>query len=318
MNRPELIQEIREVLTNAGFYVSKLFSMRPVSFDLIARRDNSLLIIKVLTNIDALSDEVAQELKLLSKLLKGNSILIGERSGTGILEDEVVYDRFGIKAVNSETLKNLFLEGNQLKIYAGPGGFYVNINTDRLIKMRHDQNISLGSFARSVRVSRRTVRLYEEGMNARVEIAERMEELLGTSISTPIDILSNSFSDEGELKKLDLGKEQIIELQREIFYLLKELGYKIIPMERCPFEAVSKDKDEILLTCVHQYDNKLIKKAKIVSSISKITEKPAVVFVDKEVNKTNIEGTPIINKKELRHSKEPEDVLELIIERICS
>jgi len=318
MNRPELIQEIREVLTNAGFYVSKLFSMRPVSFDLIARRDNSLLIIKVLTNIDALSDEVAQELKLLSKLLKGNSILIGERSGTGELENEVVYDRFGINAVNSETLKNLFLEGNQLKIYAGPGGFYVNINTNRLIKMRHDQNISLGSFARSVRVSRRTVRLYEEGMNARVEIAERMEELLGTSISTPIDIFSNSSSEDEGLKKLDFGKEKIIELQREIFYLLKELGYKIIPMERCPFEAVSKDRDEILLTCVHQYDDKLIKKAKIVSSISKITEKHAVVFVDKDVNKTNIEGTPIINKKELRHSKEPEDVLELIIERICS
>lgn len=318
MNRPELIEEIREVLTKAGFYVSELFAMRPVSFDLIARRDNSLLIIKVLTNIDALSDEVAQELKLLSKLLKGNCILIGERSSTGILENEVVYDRCGIQAVNSETLKNLFLEGNQLKIYAGPGGFYVNINTERLIKLRHDLNISLGSFARSVRVSRRTVRLYEEGMNARVEIAERMEELLGTSITKPIDILGYSSSKIEELKKLDLGKEKIIKLQQEIFYLLKELGYKIIPMERCPFEAVSKDKDEILLTCVHQYDDKLIKKAKIVSSISKITEKYAVVFIDKEVNRTNIEGTPIINKKELRRSKEPEDILELIIERICS
>jgi putative transcriptional regulator len=284
MNRPELIEDIREILTNAGFYVSKLFSMRPVSFDLIARRDNSLLIIKVLTNIDALSDEVAQELKLLSRLLRGNSILIGERSSGGKLENEVVYDRCGIQAVNSETLKNLFLEGNPIKIYAGPGGFYVNINTERLIKLRHNLNLSLGSFARSLRVSRRTVRLYEEGMNARVEIAERMEELLGTAITKPIDILSYTSSKIEELKKLDFGKEKIIEFQREIFYLLKELGYKIIPMERCPFEAVSKDKNEILLTCVHRYDNKLIKKAKIVTSISKITEKHAVVFVDKEVN----------------------------------
>jgi putative transcriptional regulator len=318
MNRPELIEDIREILTNAGFYVSKLFSMRPVSFDLIARRDNSLLIIKVLTNIDALSDEVAQELKLLSRLLRGNSILIGERSSGGKLENEVVYDRCGIQAVNSETLKNLFLEGNPIKIYAGPGGFYVNINTERLIKLRHNLNLSLGSFARSLRVSRRTVRLYEEGMNARVEIAERMEELLGTAITKPIDILSYTSSKIEELKKLDFGKEKIIEFQREIFYLLKELGYKIIPMERCPFEAVSKDKNEILLTCVHRYDNKLIKKAKIVTSISKITEKHAVVFVDKEVNRTNIEGTPIINRKELQHSKEPEDVLDLIIDRICN
>ena len=70
------------------------------------------------------------------------------------------------------------------------------------------------------------------------------------------------------------------------------------------------------LTCVNKYNKKLLKKAQVVSSISKVTEKLAVVFTDKEVNKRNVEGTPIIVKKELKKIKDPEEVFDLIIERI--
>ena len=63
----------------AGFYVSELYTMRPIGFDLVARRDNSLLIIKVLTNIDAMSEGVASELRKLSILLKGCPLIIGQK-----------------------------------------------------------------------------------------------------------------------------------------------------------------------------------------------------------------------------------------------
>ncbi len=316
MNRIELLGDIRETLNKAGFSVSDLCNMRPIGFDLVARRDNSLLIIKVLTNIDALSEDVAKELKVLSILLKGCPLLIGERSGTGLLEDEVVYDRFGIQAVTIETIRNQLLEGLSLKIYAAPGGLYVNLDKEKLRLLRQEQNISLGSFARYVRVSRRTASMYEDGMNARIEIAYRIEELLGSAVTKPIDILNPLISDKKQITSIHGEAERLREFQKEIFSILKHVGYKIIPMERCPFEAVSKDKEKILLTCVHRYDKKLVKKAQIVSSISKITEKYAVVFTDKNVSKTNIEGTPLIVKKELKKIKEPEEILDLIIERL--
>ena len=322
MNRLDLIKEVREVLSNAGYYVSDLYSMRPIGFDLIARRDNSLLIIKVLINVNSLSEDVAEELKVLSKLLNGHPLLIGERSGFGFIEDEVVYDRFGIQTISKDTLKSHLLEGNELKIYAAPGGFYVNLDNERLIKLRKQHNISLGNFARSVKVSRRTVRMYEEGMNARVEFASRIEELLGESISLSIDILKtkskNKKQVENELKTQPSNKNinSIKDFQNEVFSILKKVGYEIIPMERCPFEAVSKDKERILLTCVHKYDKKLVKKAQVVSSISKITEKQAVLFTEGKVKKNNIEGTPLIIKKELKKIRGPEEIIELILERI--
>jgi predicted transcriptional regulator len=43
-----------------------------------------------------------------------------------------------------------------------------------------------------------------------------------------------------------------------------------------------------------------------------------VVFTDKALDKKNLEGTPIIGKKELRKIHDPEDVFTLILERITS
>ena len=316
MERIELLSRIREVLTSAGFYASDLHSMRLTGFDIVARRDDSLLIIKVLTNVDSLSEDVANELKTLSSLLKSCPLLIGEKNGSGILEDNVAYFRFGIQAITLNTLKNHLLEGIPIKIYAAPGGLYVHLDEEKLRKIREEKSISLGAFARYVNVSRRTVRMYEEGMNSRIEVASRIEELLESSITIPINLLKNPFIDNKINPTYHSETENIEAFQREIFSLLQNVGYKIIPMDRCPFEALSKDREKILLTCVHKYNKKLLKKAQVVSSISKITEKHAVVFTDKNVNKRNVEGTPIIIKKELKRIKDPEEVYDLIIERI--
>lgn len=317
MNRSQILGEVRETLSNAGFYVSELYSIRTTGFDLVARRDNSLLIIKVLTNIDAMTQDLANELRTLSILLKGCPLIIGEKSGSGVLQDDAVYDRFGVQSINSDTLKNHLLEGIPLEVYAAPGGFYVNLDTDKIKNFRNEQNLSLGDFARSLRVTRRTVQMYEEGMNASVEIALRIEDLLGTNVTTPIDIINRQVAQK-EFKKTKIQPREFQEFQKEIFSILEQVGYKVIPMERCPFEAVSQEKKKILLTCVDRYDKKLLKKAKVVSSISNITEKHAVLIVDKEVSKKNIEGTPLIIKKELKKARGPEEILDLILERLYS
>lgn len=315
MDRSELLVKVRDTLTNAGFYVSELYSMRPIGFDLVARRDNSLLIIKVLTNIDAMTQDVANELRTLSVLLKGCPLLIGEKTGVKTLEEDVVYDRFEIQAINIETFKNHLLEGIPLEVYAAPGGLYVNLDREKITNFRKEQNLSIGQFARSLKVTRRTVQMYEEGMNASIEVALRIEDVIGTNIAKPIDLLNQPIKIK-QIKPATVESEGFKRFQREIFSILEKVGYKVIPMERAPFEAVSQDKRKILLTCVDRYDKKLIRKARVVSSISDITEKHAVIIPDKDVHKTNIEGTPLIAKKELKKARDPEDIINLVLERL--
>ena len=321
MNREELFQFIRETLSNAGYYVSDAYFIRSIGFDLVARRDNSLLIIKVLTNINAFPEEIAIELKTLASLIGGHPILIGLRSGNSILETGVVYDRFGIQTINPETLHGHLLEGIPLKVYAGPGGFYASLDTERLIQLRKEKQISLGTFARSVHVSRRTVRMYEEGMNARVDVAFRIEDLFREDLIEHIDILVSGKKKSTSTipsEKLNPEENEKSSLKYEIFTILNKLGYTITPLGRCPFEAVSKEKERILLTCVQRYDKNIVGKAKVVSNISKITEKRAVFFTDKKGMKNNVEGTPLIMKKELKKIREPEEIIELILERRSS
>ena len=323
MIRNELLQTVRGILSNAGFYVSEIYDIRSIGFDLVARRDNSLLIIKVLTNINAFSEDVAIELKKLAYLLNAHPLLIGLRTGTGYLEEDVVYDRFGIQAVNPETLEHHLLEGTSLKIYAAPGGYYVHLDKDKLIELRKQHQYSLGVFARTVRVSRRMVRMYEDGVNARVDVAIRIENLLGDTLIQPIDILQDKTNKTSPEKSSEKSSSLVVQksmekLQEEIFTLLRQIGYTIIPLGRCPFEAVSKEREKVILTCVQPYDKKLARKAQVVSSISSITEKRAVLFTDKKGNHDNIEGTPLIVKTELRKLRDPEDIMDLILERMCS
>jgi putative transcriptional regulator len=315
MRRTELLGEVRDTLMKAGFYVSELYSMRSIGFDLVARRDNSLLIIKVLTNIDAMSEDIAGELRKLSILLKGCPLIIGQKSGAGTLQDNAVYDRFGIQAITSETLKTHFLEGMPLEVYAAPGGLYVNLDKDKIKKLRTEQNISIGSFARSLKVTRRTVQMYEDGMNASVEVVLRIEDILGENITLPIDLLRHK-KIEKPTQVTSLESEGFRKFQREVFSILEKVGYKVIPLERCPFEAVSQDKKKILLTCVDEYNKKLLQKAQAVGSISKVTEKHAVLIIDKDVHKKSIEGTPLIVRKELKKVRGPEEILDLVLERL--
>ncbi len=316
MDRQQLLSTIRDVLGRAGFSVSDPYMIHLPGFDLVARRDDTLLIVKVLTNVDGLSEDIAKELRALAYLLKATPLLIGEKNGVNPLQDDVVYFRFGIQAVTVSTLLNHVLDKEPVDAYAAPGGLYVNLDKEKIRRLRQEKNISLGTFARHVHVSRRTVRMYEDGMSARIDIASRIEELFEEPVSTPINLLRPLMVETEQLPAYK--KDHMKEFQCEVFSLLEDVGYKIIPMDRCPFEALSKEKEKILLTCIQEYNKKLVDRAHFMSSIAKITKQHAVVFTNKDIEKKNVEGTPIIMKKELKKIHDPEDVLALILERLTA
>ena len=84
MNRKEVINEVRDVLAHLGFFVSESHTIRSISFDIVARRDDILLIIKALGNVDAFSKENAKELQVLANLLQGSPFIIGSKSSSKV------------------------------------------------------------------------------------------------------------------------------------------------------------------------------------------------------------------------------------------
>ena len=171
MQRDELINGVRGTLEKVGFTVSKPLNMRSISFDIVARRDKTLLLIKILSNVDAFSKDNSEEVKTLAEALGGSPLLVGERSGAGEIEQGIVYSRFNVPIISLSTLKDLLLEAVPPFIFAAPGGLYVKLDSDLLKRLREEKSISLGNLAEVAGVSRRTIQMYETGMGAMIDVA---------------------------------------------------------------------------------------------------------------------------------------------------
>lgn len=314
MSRKEVLTEIREVLTGLGFYVSEPHTMRSVSFDIVARRDDVLLIIKILGNVDAFNKENAKELQVIANLLRGSPFIIGEKTSTSDIEDGVVYFRHGLPIISMGTFKDFFIEEVPPFVFAAPGGLYVHMDGELLRKIRERNELSLGALAEIAKVSRRSIQLYESGMGAMVDAALRIEEFLEIPIIQPINPLACYAKTEEETANWVESFEEFEGLEKDVFHHLNFLGYRIMPTSKSPFDALTKDSKTLILTSVEHHDGTLAKRAKVVTNISKIVDKHSVIFVEKS-RKLSLEGTPLIEKKELKNINDSEGVIELILER---
>lgn len=309
MQRTQLIDQVRDVLARAGFAVSERCDLRPVSFDLVARRDRDLLILKVLTNVDALSEAIAHEIKLLCQFLEGRPLLVGIRAGTGELEDGVVYNRHDIPIVTPATLENYILEGDAPMVFAAPGGFYVRLDQAALRQARQEHELSLGTIAQVAGVSRRAIQMYEEGMSASIDAAMRLEEFLQRELIRPMDPFAVFKAD----IRAPPEPEQHDPMEVFVRRMLEGLGYEVRSTRRSPFNALSTHNDTVL-TGMGRDSPQLRRRAKIVQSVSHVTERPGF-FVVERTTRTEIEGMPVVNRTELRKLTDPETILQLILER---
>lgn len=310
MGRRQIIDEVRDVLAKTGFYLSDKSDARGLTFDIVARRDDLLLLIKVLQNVDAFAKGNAEELRLIATTLNGSPLVVGQRSGSGRLEDGVIYSRFGVPIVSTHTFSDIFVEGVPPFMFSAPGGLYVQLDAEALRLARDERGISLGTLAEIAGVSRRTIQMYFEGMSATVDVALRLEEFLGEPLVLPVD----PFSYSRETGQLLRGFEAFERFERDVFRKLQSLGYDVLPTLRSPFEAFAT-RDSLLLTGVPARGEGIERKARVVSNISHVVEKDAVLFVEIRTRKESIEGTPLIRKSELRRIRDPDEIEDLIADR---
>jgi len=311
MKRDELLVEVRKLLLETGFFVSEPLSLRGISFDLVARRDKELLILKILLNVDALSKEDATQLKTLSTALNGRTAIIGIRSSSGKLEEGIIYSRFNMPIFSFDTLNVFLKEGVPPFIFAAPGGLYVRLNSDLIREIRKQRNISLGTLAEIAGVSRKAIQMYEEGMGAVIEVAMRLEEFLNEPIVMPLDPFICSHETESQADPFS----HLDKLDAEVFRMLETIGYSVLPVAKCPFEAITTDEYVLLLTGVERYGPGLERKAKAVANISKVTEKIAMIITDAETRKKILLDTPLIFRDELAKANDKKKILDLIEER---
>lgn len=223
------ISETIEVFREAGFETSQPCDVEPSSFELAARREERLVLLKFLRNISEVEEAGFGEMKRISHHLAGSPLVVAERSGSEAMRPGVVYRRHGVLSVSHQTLADYLIEGFPPLAFVGPGGLYVRIDGPLLGRARQARGLSLGDVANHLGVSRRTVQKYErEGMATTVEKALRLEEFLQAEVTRPQDLLEPEPSPGPPPPPLSDPR----------LLRLRSLGFEVHPAARAPFDAV--------------------------------------------------------------------------------
>ncbi|MCK4929437.1 MAG: transcriptional regulator [Methanosarcinales archaeon] len=318
MTKEKLINQTIVILEKSGHAISQRCNIRPRSFDIAAGNNDVLLLIKVLSNVDGLKEDTAQEMLKLSEYLDGTPLVIGEKSRDHPLESGVVYYRYGIPAINIDTLYDYFVEEVPPIVYAAPGGLYVNVDGHVLHDIRLHSNLSIGALASELGVSRRSISKYEEdGMDMSVDMVIRLEDMFNQAIALAIDFLN---VDNKAFKKRPNPVET--EPGLSIKSILSSLDVDVIPVSQAPFNAVSfehknsnKNKT-IILTGFSDYSGAMVKRAKLMSSISEVTKVQSMFIVNGECKSECVDNTVLLNKTVIEEMDDFKELLSYIYEKV--
>ncbi len=326
--KKDLIARVMETLQEAGFIVSSRCEAR--GFDLAARREEITLLAKILHNIDGINEEVARSIKRAAFCLLASPVVIGEKRGTSFLEDDVVYHRYGIPALNAHTLYDYFVEGVHPYVYSATGGLYVNIDGEEMKWARERKELSLGDVAAELGVSRRSVSKYEEGgTSTTIDIALKLEEILDTKLIEILEFLKSEFENHLPRQARDITGARVEEvasgLEKDILGIMEEIGFEIFRTAYAPFNAVSLPQSQRvsreesermkILTGISKYTERMIKRARIISSLSRVTRTKSVLVVNGNVKRVQVDNTVLIRKEELKKIRDPEEFTCIMEER---
>jgi len=306
MSQDRQLQLVTSVMLTAGFDVSERFTIRPRSFDLIARKYGTLLVIKVVAHIDSVSEEVAFDLEVISRHLGGVPLIVGERARDAELERGAVYVRYGIYAISPSTLYDYFVEKIPPLVYASPGGLYVNINGDALKGLREKRNMSLGDMGHVLGVSRRTISKYECGMGTTLDVAIRIEEFFDTGVVESINLVRHE-----PPKAMEPEPDQNVPGVHSPMEFLEQIGMRLHTLHGAPFQALLTFDRHTILTG-YGTAQKVVKRAALIGNLSQIAKKHAMCVITDYYKQKKIGRTLVIGEDRLHRIRDGFELLDLL------
>lgn len=313
MKRAETLDATESILKRAGFQTSERCVARPSCFDLVARREKQLALMKVSVNVGSIYANAASELQILSRCFSAAPLFIGEKSRDKPLEDDTVYSRYNINTINLRTLENFFCDKMYPLVEAGPGGCYVKLDGSAIRKNRQKLGLSVGKLAEMVGISRRTLYGYEKNMaKASVSVAYNLEWILGVPLVQPIDAFQKAVQSTGLLAaaKRMIVRNRFLEA---VLRKLSQIGTCVTPMERAPFDFIVQFPEEQLNIIGGVTDGKeqdIDQRTREIISFGEIVEAHPVFITDGQQTLNN--GIPLIRYKELVRIKYPKEFISLL------
>lgn len=309
----ELLEEVREIIKKAGYDSYELSDPKVIKsccFDIIARKDARLLLIKVLLNIDNFLAEHAEELKAFANLLIGIPLVIGKHTKREEIPPGVLYERFEIPVLNTETFREWISHDEIVYAYVQRGGQFVKLDGSKLKQLRMEQGLSASEIAQKIGVSKRAIFAYERGeMDAKSEVAEKLKTILDSEdfivhIDFPLRWKIPILAEKSTIRPRS-------KLAKEIDKCFTSLGFQLYWTKKAPFDALASVlREKVSLTGVEEPKEKRLEvRIHTVDEISKVVDRRAIFMVENEkiIDRIEpLESVSVLTVEEAKKKKKDE------------
>ncbi len=294
------------LLKENGFAVDS-FLHSNACFDLVAKRPDLTLVVKVFNNIDAMREEHAAELRKIASLFNATVLILGEKSKAFALSNGVLYERYGLAALNIDSFKGLLAERFPSVRYF-KGKSIVELDKEKLRQRRKQLGLTLEQLAAQIDSTIESVHRYEKGASASLAAAEKLEDALSTNLIKKIDLFAAEKPSEREIK--EMYHEHIDD---KALAQVHDLGISITLFKHAPFKAYSNAAEGLLIGKAGQ-KIEIKRKAIDLRKTKKVFKVlPFIIAKDKKVKR--FEQIPIIAEEELSTLSKFRDLMQLIRER---
>lgn len=266
-----LLEKVSIFLLKKGFTLKNLTR---TCFDILARRNEQILLIKVLEDANSISRQYTDEMIAVASYISASPLIIAEKAGNK-LEDNIVYARFDICTLNFDTFANC-IHNKFPFIRRSKAGLTASVSGKKLREKREELGFSLNALSKRVGVTSRMMINYEnENSEITINKAMKLYDLFGHDVFNEVNVFEQRIHPQSKFETAVSRK-----------YV--ELGFEATETKKTPFDIIAKKDNELILTEVSDKVNPQMQ------SLSKLLEADNLVIFRKKKPK----NIPSMTKEE--------------------
>jgi putative transcriptional regulator len=150
-------------------------------------------------------------------------------------------------------------------------------------------------------------------MNATIDIALKLETILDTPLARPITRRGRFEKPESPEKEGDLDGAG--DLEKDALRTMMSIGFDVFRTTRAPFNALSKDDENKVLTGVSDYSGAVIKRARFMSSLAEVADTYSIFIVTKMSKARSIGNTVLVRNEDLKALDDSDDLLTMLLKK---
>lgn len=280
-----LLDKVNIFLLKRGFTIKNLTR---TCFDILARRDDQILLIKVLEDANSISRQYTEDMIAVASYIRASPLIIAEKS-CGNLVDNIVYSRFDIYTLNFSTFLNCINKKLPF-IKRGKAGLTASFVGKKFKEKREELGYSLNALSKKIGVTSRMIVKYEtENSEVTINRAMKIYDLFGHQVFNEINIFIQRDTPQSKFET-EVARKYI------------ELGFDAIETKKTPFDIIAKKDDEIILTEVSD------KVDAQMQSLSKLLEVDNLVIF----NKRKPKSIPSMTKEEFMDFEKANELVKFL------